>query len=532
MKKLILSALSLAFILPMSAQQLQNAGFEGTWGDCTPYTSGGNTKTSGTQPENWKISHVVGIGGLGATVVGENVEGYNSSKAVKLINTANPFRSSEIVPAFLTTGTPWSTSKASFNSVSNKDGGTFGGISFSKRPDALNFMYHRDQKSQDQPFTVVAYLWKGTTTQKDVPADITLMSAPKTVDMVNRDRNILGISTPEGGAVTKSDDFELIATINDNTHKGQVNDWTALTIPFDYKAESVPTMFNVIFAANNYFSSENITKDEALYVDDVKLVYYSQCTGLKISGTDFAGWNKDTYSYEATGALPSAEDVVCTLLGHAATAKVTADPEASTLTIVVTNADGTDLNGDSSHTYVIQYPKAAKGTTYNGFLDIEMGGQALATRQEASVEITKLSDTTCKFVLPNFTLAALGLTLGDIVIPVMNMEAAAGQTNYSGTVEHLMLMGGQLDADVKVKGFIKDSGEIDLKIDVIWHSDADIPIDVWFYTGAQRPTSVSDLAADAASEATYYDLTGRKVQNPGNGIYIKLQDGRATKVVL
>lgn len=43
--------------------------------------------------------------------------------------------------------------------------------------------------------------------------------------------------------------------------------------------------------------------------------------------------------------------------------------------------------------------------------------------------------------------------------------------------------------------------------------------------------SVGSLSEDATSDAAYYDLMGRRVLNPGTGMYIRVQNGQATKVI-
>lgn len=38
-------------------------------------------------------------------------------------------------------------------------------------------------------------------------------------------------------------------------------------------------------------------------------------------------------------------------------------------------------------------------------------------------------------------------------------------------------------------------------------------------------------SVEAANKATYYDMQGNKISNPKDGMYIKVVDGKATKVV-
>lgn len=46
-----------------------------------------------------------------------------------------------------------------------------------------------------------------------------------------------------------------------------------------------------------------------------------------------------------------------------------------------------------------------------------------------------------------------------------------------------------------------------------------------------KPASVGELGA-SASKAVYYDLHGQKVLNPEKGMFIKVQDGKSSKVML
>ena len=76
---------------------------------------------------------------------------------------------------------------------------------------------------------------------------------PSTVTMINRDRNILGMTTETGKEVTWTEGAELIAKI-DYAIMGNASSWVNKTIDFEYVTESVPEMFNIIFSAGNYWS--------------------------------------------------------------------------------------------------------------------------------------------------------------------------------------------------------------------------------------------------------------------------------------
>lgn len=295
MRKIYLTLGCSLALLPAVAQdpQLPNNGFEEPFHDCIPWTSTDNTKTTGTTPTDWTISQVVGLNGLGATIVGEVAEGYESAQAVKVYNTANAFMPSQIVPGYVTFGTTWSTSVLG----QENDGGTFGGLDFTGRPTEITFMYKRGlgDESNSQPATVVVYLWKGTYTQKDVPACIGLFGTPESVDMVNRDRNIIGEETAKGGEVTKSEDAELIGKailkIEDVT-----SEWKEGKVKIEYFSEATPEHINVIFAANDYFGdAAAIEAGNSLTIDNVYCVYgAAEPEGSKYEGQLNVEMNGDT----------------------------------------------------------------------------------------------------------------------------------------------------------------------------------------------------------------------------------------------
>ena len=304
MKLLYKTLLSTMLVSPLcvnmyAQQQIPNSGFEGGWSDCVPWTfyvsedkhGEASAVVAGKNPNGWVISNVAGMtsyydglaSGLGATVVGDSVEGFNSNSAVKLTNTPNPFMDAQIVPGYVTLGTTWSTAYPGFDVsaggmvINNSDGGSFGGIEFNGRPTGIEFMYKRS-RGEDKPAeksTVVAYLWKGHWTQKDVPAVVYMAGEPVCADMTDRDRCILGMDMTgcQGGEVSKSDDAELIAVINAEITE-EASEWTKFSATFDYKSDATPEMINIIIAAGDYFGGASVVgKDNSITVDDVKLIY-------------------------------------------------------------------------------------------------------------------------------------------------------------------------------------------------------------------------------------------------------------------
>lgn len=277
----------------------QLAGFNGDWETCIPWDSKGNTKESGTQPKGWHISNVYTA--VGAVEVGSKVDGKETGeKAVKLENME---KASQSIPGYLTLGTPWATAEVQSipTKVRNADGGTFGGIQFTGRPTAIKFDYKRDNSKGTENATVVAYLWKGTCTQADVPGNtaVELFGYGKAtkVTMTNRDRNILGMKTTLGGALT--DNSTLIASVEKSISDNNASEWKTMEIKFDYKTDDTPEYLNIIFAANDYFGDRTkIVAGNSLTIANVRLVYGA--TGIN-GVTDNTSTNAAEAIYDLSG---------------------------------------------------------------------------------------------------------------------------------------------------------------------------------------------------------------------------------------
>ena len=388
----IVAVISLTATLPATAQQLPNNGFEDVWSTCTPWTGGYGDKTIGQNPDNWCISHVMGItsgllAGTGKKAMGERISGYNSNSAVKVYNDeTGAMGITRVVPGYVTLGTTWSTAQGT-NSATH-DGGTWGGISFLYRPDAVSFYFQRgySNSNKDEKASFIGYLWRGSWSQSDVPVTITSSGAAKKTTMSNRDRNVLGLTHPTGGTVSPSSDAELIAKVI-FTEAVETSSWTAKLIEFEYYSSSSPTMINLIFSANDYFNTASATKGNSLCIDDVKLIYYSKLADLKYKGATLSGFSKDVFNYNIDEYIPETIDglIETTLYGQGKSATVTTTPDFANDRIIVkvTGVDA-DENGEKEHSYTLQFkarPKALlTGLTING-QNITVGsGSVIATR--------------------------------------------------------------------------------------------------------------------------------------------------------
>lgn len=468
MKKQLLTLALLAVAGTAGAQQLPNGSFDdGDWVDCVPWTSKNNTSKYGTQPKSWKISNVSGIGGgTGSTIVGkEDAEG-RSGKAVcvyNVTNTASLKNPKAVVPGYITLGTPWNTATLA---ETEKDGGTFGGLSFKNKPDALRFYYKRSVTGTNTRSSVVAYLWNGTTTQKSVPGNIAgktgTIDYRKKVTMTDRDISVLGMSTEgrQGGSV--KDEHKLIAKIESYTTE-QPTEWTECTIPFDYVAENIgetPEKINVIFAASDYFNSSNVTDGVSMSIDDVELVYYSTLNSLKVNGTDIK-LQDGVYEYNGVGSIAKG-CVVATPTSQFATVAYSYDKNVATVT--VTANDGT------SKEYKVVFPSAESiATSYKNQINVDFAGGVTSSAND--VVISANNDNTINFKLNNF--AFMGTVVGDILVPnvqiawngdKVHLTSEQNITIESETFTDLKNMPMTLDADVD-----KDKN-LTASLDITWNS--------------------------------------------------------------
>ena len=381
-----------SYTLPTATTPQLN-DFSGDWETCIPWDSKGNTESSGTQPKGWHISNVHTA--VGAVVAGAKAEGSNGTTvAVKLTNQE---MAGQMIPAYMSLGTPWATAETKGTKVRYADGGVFGGTTFTYRPDAISFDYQRDNSKRKENATAIAYLWKGTWTQTNVPGNTAVgvfsYGTATKVTMVNRDRNILGNETSAtlGDKPAKpSKDAKLIAKLEQPISESTKGTWKSMTIPFTYNDKTaVPEYINVIFAANDYFGDRNgIVAGNSLTIDNVKLVYYHALNSLTYNGTPVANFDEGTTEYTLNGKLAEDFDKVkFTIKGVGATYDVAKD-EANNVATITVKGNDYDVNPSSKTVYTIKFDGTVgingittSTTTANGTI-YDLSGRQLKTMQK------------------------------------------------------------------------------------------------------------------------------------------------------
>ena len=176
--------------------------------------------------------------------------------------------------------------------------------------------------------------------------------------MKNRDRNILDKKYELGDVPNKSQDAQLIAKVEEKI-SNIAEEWTKISIPFEYLVtDAVPTMFNVIFAANDYFDAATVKEDNTLSIDDVVLVYYHELTNLTYGGKVYTP-NADGLVEISDAAYDANTSLAFAVKGVGATVEKGAyNPATHEMTLEVRGNDFA-ANPESKTTYTLRFKAEA-----------------------------------------------------------------------------------------------------------------------------------------------------------------------------
>ena len=487
-----------------NAQQLPNVGFESWKTTCGKSYSvkKGEVVRPGVEPAEWNGSNVDQMGVKEKGLVTQ--QGGDDNKYLQLKNIfVGKLGIGSTAPGFINLGTPWV--YATFPKIENSDGGTFGGQSFTYKPDAIKGKYKRpDSDAEGKPISnnesshIIVYLWYGTYQSSIGSADLTTKEEKENVD-----RAVFGKTTGTvSGKLVASCDKAFSSTAN--------NDWETIVVPLDYEANAGdPAMMNVIISAGDYWNRGNLKKNTTLLVDDVDFVYYSTLTSLK-AGSKTIALKDGVYNYTVTGKMPTKKEVVATCKSQFADATVAVDAANYKVTVTVTNQGGKDVDGATQHVYTLQYT-APVVKQYVGILNVEMEGEDVIANATQEVTISYYNDNTCDFSLPDFMFA--GTNIGNIEIPNVKVseDAAGTKTFTDGEVEAMQLAEGGIVAHVVLNGgTITAAGVINMPITVGWmpgypEDKEEMPINVLFS---------SDKKVEVTEAGYYYVVKGDDYQHP------------------
>lgn len=420
MRKILLTALLAAGGLTASAQYLPNGDFEqwkttcgksdqtsiNKYLDTAPF---GLATRPGVEPQDWNGSNVnqtvFGYNASSDALVTRQKEGDNSY--VRLVCTkvgakiGQGLGAIEIkaeAPAFINFGTPWVYAVSSKNKC---DGGVYGGMPFSYKPDAIKGRYKRTPAATKEKARIIAYLWSGTF-KSSIP------SGKSTRMQDDVDRAIMGrVSGVTGdGKLVASCDYEFETT--------KKNDWEEIVVPIDYKLKDVvPTKMNVIISSDDYWNRVNMVENSKLEVDDVQFVYYHALKNVTYNGKPIEVKENESQFY-----IPISPDETFDLkklkydkVGVGATVEAPVyDAAKNTVTITVKGNDF-EKNDKSVTTYVFTIVK--EQTNFTDGISVKLEGSGTFPISDATIQLVKELDNSYSFQLKNFSLGQ-----GDGSLPV------------------------------------------------------------------------------------------------------------------
>lgn len=433
MRKILLTALLAAGGLTASAQNLPNGDFQQWKTTCgkSDQTSpnigsapAGLATRPGVEPQDWNGSNV------NQTVAYQNAhsdalvtrQGNAENFYVRLVCTKVGVKLGTLeikaeAPAFINFGTPWVYAVSDKNKC---DGGVYGGMSFSYKPDAIKGRYKRTPAATKEKARIIAYLWSGTF-KSSIPSG----KSTRTQDDV--DRAIMGrVSGVTGdGKLVASCDYEFETTKN--------NDWEEIVVPINYKLKDVvPTKMNVIISSDDYWNRANMVENSTLEVDDVQFVYYHALESITYKGKTIKmeegknfynllideDFDISNFSYKKKGA--------------GATVEKSFDPKSQILTVTV---KGNDFNVNPKSVTVYKFRVAKEVTDFTSDLSVELVKMAMFDPSESTIQLYKEQDGSYTFQLRNFSLMGGAINVGTIVLKNLDINGDKITTSQTTTIQ-------------------------------------------------------------------------------------------------
>lgn len=419
MRKILLTALLAAGGLTASAQYLPNGDFQQWKTTCgkSDQTSpnfgsapAGLATRPGVEPQDWNGSNV------NQTVFSVNAssdalvtrQGDTENFYVRLVCTKVGSHKLNILaeaPAFINFGTPW---VYAVSTKSKCDGGVYGGMSFSYKPDAIKGRYKRTPATKAEKARIIAYLWSGTF-KSSIPSG---NSKERTQDDV--DRAIMGRVSGVTG------DGKLVASCDYGFETTKNNDWEEIIVPINYKrTDVVPTKMNVIISSDDYWNRGNMVENSTLEVDDVQFVYYHALESITYKGKTIKmeegknfynllideDFDISNFSYEKIGA--------------GATVDKSFDPKSQMLTVTV---KGNDFNVNPKSVTVYKFRVAKEVTDFTSDLSVELVKMGMFDPAESTIQLYKEQDGSYTFQLRNFSLMGGSMNVGTIVLKKLEIN--------------------------------------------------------------------------------------------------------------
>ena len=277
---------------PLMAQQFPDPGFENWSGD----------KFDGNiQPKYWNFSNVEQMG------VKKNFAHQTNGRSGYALKIQDQFVGvlgiGATSPGYVSLGHPWAY-VSSLTTIEDATAGTYGGISWTNRPDSMVVWIRRYYDSSadnaagdhtgDENFNLLYYAWSGTsraTSFKAKNLTCTDISSAKPEYCIDEESDIRqALDGNECGTAVQA---KQIAEGWYYEKKAYPN-WTRIVVPIYYLNDDVPEKCNVILSAGRYpdfRANSGQNAGNSMDVDDISLVYSSKVQKIYLNnGTTNKEW--------------------------------------------------------------------------------------------------------------------------------------------------------------------------------------------------------------------------------------------------
>ena len=294
--------------------------------------------------------------------------------------------------------------------------GSKGGIKFDHRPDSVAVWIKRTGPATDkEDFHILFYSWQGDSKGKKYLNKAG--ACTETPDyIINEESDVRQVL--DGNECGTSIQAKQVA---EGWLKARTtySNWTRICIPVFYMNDEVPTNCNMLFSASNYpnfRANDGLYVNNALYVDDVELIYSSKIQELWVGGKK---WN----AFD-----PNSTDVQVYSLGTNATSipSIEAWRGVGTLT---TKGDGYDRKSKFTKTH--NFPgRKLQGSEINVSLgDLEGKETTITVTAEDGSSTTTYRILFQRAESDNAKLAGISYALGNDTIALSDFSL--GKNNYN-----------------------------------------------------------------------------------------------------
>lgn len=250
------------------------------------------------------------------------------------------------------------------------------------------------------------------------------------------------------------------------------NSWVEYVVPFIYNENDLYQSYKGQKYLLASFSTNKTpgkgTGGDALAVDDIQMIYYSDLSSLSYDGKEY--FNSDNTNY-TIDAVYDASKLNCTSNGKGATIEKVYDRKTGVLTITV---KGNDFSEEPTnvHTYTVQFKQPKSVTSYSNSLLVNAFGSYTAPTQN-DIYLIQEADDSYSFLLEDFIFNKV--SMGNIEILNLKHENVNNTVVYSAESQMVYIQGLGTALPVSLEATQKGE-DITADIHIVMGQDAEVVV--------------------------------------------------------